>query len=567
MEWYVLKTVACLFIFFGFYKLLLENTSAHTFKRFYLLAGILLSFLIPLVTFTHYVEVPQTTNELVAVHTTTIDHSVATASNTFWPLILWILYGAGVVFFAFRFGKNLFAILKKIKHNSIVKKNSFFHVLIQKKITPHTFFSYIFLNKTKYESNQIPKEVLLHEQAHAQQKHSLDIIFVELLHVVFWFNPLFVFLKKSIQLNHEFLADRAVLNKGTQTSTYQKLLLAYSSHATTPSLAHSINYSSFKKRFTVMKTQTSKKSFWLRSLVLLPLVALMLYGFSSKQTVVKEVPVTQFETDNKEKATKQQLKAYNTLAKKYNAIAIEDRKIPVKDLEVLESVYKRMTNEQKENAQPFPECYLENKIGRYDTYAQEYLEGAIKNNEKTFVLMININSVTINGKKSSIKTFKDDLNAVTEDWDKDDFERAVPSILIASASKEYLKKLEVEFQKTDYARYKKGATLLIPPPPPPAPDVPKPPKKTKKGESDSKANIPPPPPPPKVAASAIYPPPPPPKPNSNLVEYIKELAEKGATFYIGPHEYSADEAVKMVKKNKEASIDVSKYPKVQLNGC
>ncbi|HBY69604.1 MAG TPA: peptidase M56, partial [Flavobacteriaceae bacterium] len=85
--------------------------------------------------------------------------------------------------------------------------------------------------------NEIPEEVLLHEHAHAKQMHSVDILFIELLHVLFWFNPLFIFLKRSMKLNHEFLADRAVLKQGAETSVYQKLLLAYSSHAVTPQLA------------------------------------------------------------------------------------------------------------------------------------------------------------------------------------------------------------------------------------------------------------------------------------------------------------------------------------------
>ena len=260
-----------------------------------------------------------------------------------------------------------------------------------------------------------------------------------------------------------------------------------------------------------MKTHTSKKTVWLRSLLLLPLVALMLYGFSSKQTIVKQT--SQSETlsqTSKDKATKKQLAQYNKLAEKYNAVPIEERKIPVTDLEILEQVYGLMTNVQKEKAQPFPECYLENKIGRYDTYAEDFMEGAARNGEKTFVVMISMNNVTLNGKPSSIKTFKDDLNAITEDWTKTDFNKALPSILISKNSERFLKKLEVEFQKTDYAQHKNGATLLIPPPPTP----PAPPKKVIKGMNDKGGNIPPPPPSaPKVDGLVMYPPLPPPPPN------------------------------------------------------
>jgi len=139
--------------------------------------------------------------------------------------------------------------------------------------------------------------VILHEQTHATQKHSLDILFIELLQIVFWFNPFLYFIKHSIKLNHEFLADRAVLNKGIATSTYQNILLAFSSNAHTPPLANSINYSStrlielftkqsfgqVKKRFTIMKTHTSKRAVWLRTLLLLPLITLVLYGFSNRE--------------------------------------------------------------------------------------------------------------------------------------------------------------------------------------------------------------------------------------------------------------------------------------------
>ncbi|PVW17337.1 M56 family metallopeptidase [Marixanthomonas spongiae] len=572
MEGYLFKSAACLLIFFVFYKAFLENISAHTFKRFYLLGSVAVSLSIPLVTFTNYVEMAGITNH-PAYRAVSVDGTIPVKENIdYLPYILWSIYGLGVSFFGFRFCRNLFGIWKQLQQHPLLKKQGFFYVLLQKHVVPHSFLNYIFLNKQQYGANSIPKEVLLHEHAHVKQKHTLDILFIELLHVLFWFNPLFLFLKRSIRLNHEFLADKAVLRHGAETSAYQNLVLAYSSHAVTPQLAHSINYSSFKKRFTVMKTHTSKKVVWLRSLLLVPLVALMLYGFSSKETVVKQSSQTeQILEINTEKATKKQLAQYNKLAKRYNAIAIENRKIPLADLEKLEYIYGLMTTEQKKTAQPFPECYLENKIGRYDTYAEDFMEGAARNGEKTFVVMISMNNVTLNGKPSSIKTFKDDLNAITEDWTKTDFNEALPSILISKNSEHFLKKLEVEFQKTDYAQHKKGATLQIPPPPPPpAPDVPKPPKKVIKGVNDSEANIPPPPPPPpapKVDGNKIFPAPAPPPPNPNPEEYIKELEKKGATFYIGPHEYSADEAIKMVKKSKDASIDVSEYPIVRLNGC
>lgn len=287
----LLKSSACLAIFMLFYKLCLEKTSAHSFKRFYLIGSVLISICIPFITFIEYIEVqPEIlTNNLTLNNTEHFQAIESTSSKNYIPIVLWSIYILGASIFAFRFFKNLNHLFQKIKRNPKFKNENTFHVLLQELVTPHTFLNYIFLNKTKYENNQIPHEVLLHEQTHANQKHALDVIFIEILQTLFWFNPLLYFIKKDIKLNHEFLADQAVLNKGIAPSTYQNILLAFSSNAPYTPLANAINYSLIKKRFTVMKTKTSKPVFWLRSLIILPLLAILIYSFSSKVVVEKEI--------------------------------------------------------------------------------------------------------------------------------------------------------------------------------------------------------------------------------------------------------------------------------------
>ncbi|PHR11273.1 MAG: peptidase M56 [Aequorivita sp.] len=352
MELYLLKSGSILAILFTFYKVALENTSLHTFKRFYLFGSLLASFFIPLITFTSYIEV----SPIVPIYSEVSPQSNYTEVDqtlNYWPFALWTIYCLGVLFFSIKFFRSLFGLIHKIHNNPKSRHKNFIYILLKETIIPHTFFSYIFLNKKQFENAEIPKEVMLHERTHAIQKHSLDLVFVELLQIVFWFNPLFHFIKKSIKLNHEFLADRAVLNAGAETSDYQKLLLAFSSNAATPSLTHSLNYSSIKKRFTVMKTHTSKRAIWLRSILLLPLLSVLIYGFSSKEIIQKNAQTTEL---IKEKATEAEVAEYNKLAKKYNAVNIENRIIPLKDLKVLETIYKKMTDAQKANAEPFPEC-------------------------------------------------------------------------------------------------------------------------------------------------------------------------------------------------------------------
>ena len=199
----------------------------------------------------------------------------------------------------------------------------------------------------------------MHEEAHAVQKHSLDVLFIEVLQIIFWFNPLIYLTKHSIKLNHEFLADDAVLNHGVSTSDYGKILLDYSqpnfknkSLPMSIGMASSINYSSIKKRFTVMKKNTSKKSVWLRSLFFLPLVAALIYGFSNKETVEVVVQSNQNKLTEQvvpqnaeEGATEKMMQEYNDYIQKYQSV--KKRILKISEYNRIKDIYDLMTAEQK----------------------------------------------------------------------------------------------------------------------------------------------------------------------------------------------------------------------------
>jgi beta-lactamase regulating signal transducer with metallopeptidase domain len=265
----------------------------HQLKRYYLLFATVLGFTIPFITIKTYVEPIYTLGTFQPPLLEPVFYPETTQpieqNTNFWPTLLWSIYGIGALLFLVKFMVNLTKLIVKIKANPKLKSKNIINVLINNLEIPHTFLSYIFLNKTKFENNQIPEEVLLHEYTHATQKHSLDILFIELVQIVFWFNPIIYFLKKDIKLNHEYLADQAVLQQGTQINTYQHLLLAFSSTHGGNELTNAINYSSIKKRLTVMKTQTSSTKKWVKTLVVLPLLGILIFGFSKKEEVVKEV--------------------------------------------------------------------------------------------------------------------------------------------------------------------------------------------------------------------------------------------------------------------------------------
>ncbi len=299
-------------IFLVFYKLLLEKESMHHFKRFFLLTALIVSLIIPQIVFTEYIEAEPTpaVTQVLTINEqpeiTPIVHAMEESPMN-WTLILYTLYGLGVVIFGFRFLYNIAKLWIRVRSNTQIKFNFLVKVLLKEELPPHTFLRYIFLNKQKFESKSIPAAVLLHEETHAKEWHSLDVLFIELLQVLFWFNPLIYVFKKSIKLNHEFLADSAVIKGQENQLHYQNTLLSYLSNDNfhthqSVGIANAINYSSIKKRFIIMKKQTSKRGILIRSVLVFPLMVLLLVSFSSRSTeYINGSSTTNFSIDKTEK--------------------------------------------------------------------------------------------------------------------------------------------------------------------------------------------------------------------------------------------------------------------------
>ena len=356
----LLKSGACLAVFMLFYKLVLERLSIHKFKRYYLLTAIIISLAIPFITFYNYVEpvvldvaetvfVPQNFSQ------PDLNMEIPETPINYLSIVLWSIYGLGVLVFGIKFILNISGILKEISVNEKHKTNHFTSVLINKVTIPHTFFSYIFFNKKDYSEHNIPKEVLLHEATHAKQKHSLDVVFVELLQVVFWFNPLLYFIKKDIRLNHEFLADTAVLQEGVDTKIYQNILLDYSISQPQHSLANAINYPTLKKRFTLMKTKSTKTAILLRTLLIAPVLAVLVYGFSTTKTVeleqstdqeiIKPKPLAENATEKDRKAYRLEVEQYELQTGRKVVEAVGDDGVLYDVVTLEESVTEAMFNE------------------------------------------------------------------------------------------------------------------------------------------------------------------------------------------------------------------------------
>ncbi len=410
MDMYLLKFSGCLFVFYLVYALFLEKQNNHHFKRFYLIGGLLSSIMIPLITIkTYVISSSESDNNFEQVVTN--NNLTANLSKINSPLIelsdiLWTVYIIGATVFLVRFVINLNNLYRDISSNESIRVNPLTYILLEKNIIPHSFFKYIFLNKRTFKNGSIPEEVLLHEETHAQQLHSLDIILLELVQIAFWFHPLVYIIKQRIKLNHEFLADNAVLNQGISTKNYQHILLQYSSNSNQHQLASAINYSSIKKRFTVMKTQTSKTRIWLSTLLLIPLFSLLLVGFTTK----KEITI-----DSAELSSGQQYNSNATflefivdMEKQGASFYLDHEKITA---EAAKTIAKNNRGKRTE--------MLTQKDSN-DKYVVKLYSSSDKHYARSIeVEVLNDNAYLIDGKRATKKTFRNVFNQLHQDISKE----------------------------------------------------------------------------------------------------------------------------------------------------
>ena len=160
-------------------------------------------------------------------------------------------------------------------------------VLLDEKTLPHTFLNTIFINKSDYENRNIEDEFYTHELTHVAQKHTLDVLFIEIIKCVFWFNPILIFYKKAIQLNHEFLADEKVVNSYNNIPVYQSLLLSKANEKQPYYLASNLNYLVTKKRLIMMSKKTPNSIAILKKVALTPIIAGLIY-FMCVESIAQE---------------------------------------------------------------------------------------------------------------------------------------------------------------------------------------------------------------------------------------------------------------------------------------
>jgi len=255
---YVIKSTLCLTVLYSMHYLLLKNLKTFEFNRFYLLFTVVFSLVIPFIQFTTEIQLPVGQN--IHDYTYSINNIKAQKSiengqiyhsslSLFDFLVFIYLTVSSILLIRFIF--NLYRIIKIIKNSKWIVKSFPTIVLSTNKSLPYSFLNYIIVNKEEYERGNIEYELILHEQVHCNQKHSIDILFIEIVKIFFWFYPIFWIIRKEIELNHEYLADKNVL-RSQDLNVYQQTLLNLVFRNNSTYLASDFNFSFTKKRLIMM---------------------------------------------------------------------------------------------------------------------------------------------------------------------------------------------------------------------------------------------------------------------------------------------------------------------------
>ena len=338
MSDFLIKSTITLLVLLAVYYLFLEKEKIHVFNRFYLLFSLVFSMVIPFITIEVIQELAQPTVNPGNIQILQ-GSAVILEETNYMAIGLWSLYAVVTLVLAIRFFSNIIKISSKMKSNTPIDYKNAKLILVPEKTLPHTFLNTIFINETEYINRQIEAELYTHELTHVTQKHTLDILFIELLKTVFWFHPIFIFYKKAIQLNHEFLADEKVVTSYNNVPFYQSLLLSKANENQTFYLASNLNYLITKKRLIMMTKTTSKTEALLKKAMLIPVVTALLFLLCTK-VVAQETNVKKETTPKKsgnllktyyDKTTFKIKDEKGKVAseKKYNELtAVEKRAIP-----------------------------------------------------------------------------------------------------------------------------------------------------------------------------------------------------------------------------------------------
>ena len=272
---YDAKVAVLIVVFYMFYRLLLSKETFHRVNRMVLLSTALLSFVLPLCVITTHQTVVLDAVPAVSVgelHPEVFEEEYSAAC---WQMIIPILYIIGVLVTLSHTLLSVWKVMMLVRRSErYPQADGTTLCVVKDDVPPFSFCSFIVMNHSDYEANDAA--VLAHERGHIRQHHSCDVLLVDLLTALQWFNPAMWMLRADLRAIHEYEADGAVLSQGINARQYQYLLITKAASIGGYSIANGISHSTLKNRITMMLHKKSPRSSFMKLLALIPIVGVAL---------------------------------------------------------------------------------------------------------------------------------------------------------------------------------------------------------------------------------------------------------------------------------------------------
>lgn len=266
---YLVESTLCAAVLYMVFLIFFKRSRNYHANRVVLLGCVLFFTLTPFVQFSMSTPLSQEIIDFGAVGTaftglTNISTQAVIAAESLdsaWSFSsLLPVYILIAVLLLGRLTFNLYSILSGKFVAKRMIHNGYTLALVNIEVSPFSFFKTVYLNKERFEKGEIDDELIHHESGHIRQLHTLDILFIELVQVICWFNPFVFLFKKLIKTNHEYLADEFVIDSGSDRTEYSNKLIHYTTRDKTLALTSGFNYALIKNRLIMLSRYDQKSS-------------------------------------------------------------------------------------------------------------------------------------------------------------------------------------------------------------------------------------------------------------------------------------------------------------------
>ncbi|WET02650.1 M56 family metallopeptidase [Flavobacterium sp. YJ01] len=281
---YIAKSGFLMLMFYCAYYFLLRKETFFNSNRWFLLSGLVVSAVLPLLTYT----------KVVWIESAPILNSIQSNVNIIekespefnWNQIILGIYGIGFIIFIIKLAIDFYSLNAIIKGKKIQQQADFKFIDINENIAPFSYFEYIVYNSSLYTASEL-ENIIEHEKVHSDQNHTVDVLVSRFFSIIFWFNPIVWLYKKAITQNLEFIADSEAAKKLLDKKAYQYTLLKITTHENCVAITNHFYQSLIKKRIVMLNTNQSKKRNSWKYYVVIPALAAFVLLFQV-EVVAKE---------------------------------------------------------------------------------------------------------------------------------------------------------------------------------------------------------------------------------------------------------------------------------------